>query len=64
MAFITKCVKGKPMNIQPVKITNPANYQNSNNNNKQNVAFGHYSSSITEEGIKKQFMPLMLKLPC
>lgn len=39
------------MNIQPIKMSNQTNYINSNN--KQNVAFGHYSSSITEEGIKK-----------
>lgn len=40
------------MNIQPIKMSNPANCHN--NNSKQNVAFGHYSSSITEEGIKKR----------
>lgn len=51
------------MNIQTVKITNPANYQNISNTNKQNVAFGHYSSSITEEGIKKTINAINAKTP-
>lgn len=37
------------MNIQPIKVTNQTNYRN--NNNKQNVAFGNYTSSITKKDI-------------